>query len=101
MSVQETNLKAIADAIRAVDGSKALIPADQFKDRIALLANRMNVPLTVYVDAGASVKVEQSGTILTAISGEDGSCFCRRGEIGSSPQSGTGSPCFPKRSAYR
>lgn len=73
MSVQETNLKAIADAIRAVDGSKALIPAGQFKDRIALLANRMNVPLTVYVDAGAYVKVEQSGTILTAISGEDGS----------------------------
>lgn len=34
MSVQETNLKAIADAIRARDGSTGVIPAKDFPARI-------------------------------------------------------------------
>ena len=36
-SVQEKNLKGIADAIRTQEGSTALIPADDFADRVLAL----------------------------------------------------------------
>ena len=75
MSVQETKLKAIADAIRAKDGTTEPIPANDFADRILALETGGSLPdnvrtisLTADPPEGGTVSgggVAQEGMTLT------------------------------------
>lgn len=64
MSIQEENLKAIADAIREKRGTSDPIPAKDFAQQISLIQTGSDfyIPLTVTGD---------EGTIVTAINGDD------------------------------
>ncbi len=72
MSTQETHLRAIADAIRYVDGTEEPIQATTFDTRIRALKKDFYMPLTVKVEAGAVVTVTNGETTMTATSGSDG-----------------------------
>lgn len=77
MSVQETKLKAIADAIREKEGSTGPIPAGDFAARILALPGGSGtegfaVPLVVTVEQGAAVTAVQGDTTITGTSGAGG-----------------------------
>lgn len=77
MSVQETKLTAIADAIREREGSTEPIPAGDFAARILALPGGSGtegfaVPLVVTVEQGAEVAAVQGDTAITGTSGADG-----------------------------
>lgn len=79
MSIQETNLKAIADAIREKDGTTEPIAANDFAARILAIpsggssgGSDFAVPLVVTVDAGATVTAKRGDLIVTGISGAHG-----------------------------
>lgn len=52
MSVQETKLKAIADAIRAKNGTSAAIPANDFASRILAISTMPDTVRTVSISSG-------------------------------------------------
>lgn len=54
MSVQETNLKAIADAIREKDGSSNPIPASDFPERIRAISSIPKDAYTINVESNDS-----------------------------------------------
>lgn len=69
MSIQEDNLKAIADAIREKDGTTAPIVANDFPDRIRAIEGKSEfaVPLVVALDEGAIVTATKGDQIITAV----------------------------------
>ena len=71
MSTQETNLTAIADAIREKEASTAVIPANTFADRILALPVGIESP-DVTLPA-ASTQEEQLARIAAAIRAKEGS----------------------------
>lgn len=70
MSTQQSNLKAIADAIREKEGSTEPIPANAFAERILDLqiGSSFAVPLIVTADEGAKILVKQGETTLEGVS---------------------------------
>ena len=77
MSVQEENLRAIAEAIRQKEGTAGAIPAREFARRILALPSgggsaAFAVPLTVTVDPGAQVTAVNGEHTVTGTSGTEG-----------------------------
>ena len=77
MSTQGVELKAIADAIRAKEGSTEPIPAKTFAARILAVKTedpntRFALPLTVNAEAGAEVTAENGDASVSAVANEHG-----------------------------
>lgn len=86
MSVQEVNLKAIADAIREKDGTTDAIKASNFAQRIRDIqsggGDGFAVPLIVTVEEGATVTAVNGSTVITVVSGADGTALIMLTEPG-------------------
>lgn len=74
MSLQETNLQAIADAIRQKEGTTAPIPASAFAARILDIQTGSDfaIPLIVTVDPGAAVTAVNGDISVTGTAGDSG-----------------------------
>lgn len=75
MSIQETKLLAVADAIREKEGSTGFIPAEDFAARILALqdsASGYSMPLRLEVNPGAEVTAQNGEDVLTGIADADG-----------------------------
>jgi len=77
LSTQGVELKAIADAIRAKEGSTEPIPAKTFAARILAVKTedpntRFALPLTVNAEAGAEVTAENGDASVSAVANEHG-----------------------------
>ena len=70
MSVQETKLKAIADAIRAKDGTTEPIPANDFADRILALETGGSLPDNVRT-ISLTADPPEGGTVSGGLSEEN------------------------------
>lgn len=73
-SVQETNLKAIADAIRAKEKSTGTIKASTFPQRISAIQTGVSTRLIVTTMAGASVTATKDSITVSGTAGTDGTC---------------------------
>lgn len=73
-SIQETNLKAIADAIRAKDGTTASIQASKFPARIAAIETGITPKLVVTTSAGATVTATKGSKTVSGTAGTNGTC---------------------------
>lgn len=73
-SIQETNLKAIADAIRAKDGTTASIQASEFPARIAAIETGITPKLVVTTSAGATVTATKGSKTVSGTAGTNGTC---------------------------
>ena len=73
MSTQEIKLAAIADAIRAKEGSSAPIPANDFASRILALKGKSEfaVPLIASAEEGAVITATNGEEIVTGTTGAD------------------------------
>lgn len=81
-SVQETNLKAIADAIRAKEGSTGAIQASKFSERIAAIHTGVTPKLIVTTSAGATVTATKGSKTVNGTAGTDGTCTLELPEAG-------------------
>lgn len=81
-SIQETNLKAIADAIRAKEGSTGAIQASKFSERIAAIQTGVTPKLVVTTSAGAAVTAAKGSKTVTGTAGTDGTCTLELPEAG-------------------
>lgn len=81
-SIQETNLKAIADAIRAKDGTTAAIQASKFPERIAAIQTGVTPKLVVTTSAGATVTATKGSKTVSGTAGTDGVCTLELPEAG-------------------
>lgn len=75
-SIQETNLKAIADAIRAKEKSTGVIQASKFAERIAAIQSGITPKLVVTTMPGAGVTATpaEGVKVVTGTAGTDGTC---------------------------
>lgn len=81
-SIQETNLKAIADAIRAKEKSTGVIQASKFAERIAAIQSGITPKLVVTTSAGAAVTAAKGSKTVTGTAGTDGTCTLELPEAG-------------------
>ena len=81
-SIQETNLKAIADAIRAKDGTTAAIQASKFPERIAAIQTGITPKLVITTSAGAAVTATKGSKTVSGTAGADGTCTLELSEAG-------------------
>lgn len=81
-SIQETNLKAIADAIRAKDGTTAPIQASKFPERIAAIQTGITPKLVITTSAGAAVTATKGSNTVSGTAGTDGTCTLELSEAG-------------------
>lgn len=73
-SIQETNLKAIADAIRAKNGTTDPIQASTFPDLIAAISTGMRPRLIVQTVAGATVTATKGEYSYSGTANDNGLC---------------------------
>lgn len=73
-SIQETNLKAIADAIRAKNGTTDPIQASTFPDLIAAISTGMRPRLIVQTVAGATVTAAKGEYSYSGTANDNGLC---------------------------
>ena len=73
-SIQETNLKAIADAIRAKNGTTDPIQASTFPDLIAAISTGMRPRLIVQTVAGATVTATKGEHSYSGTANDKGLC---------------------------
>lgn len=73
-SIQETNLKAIADAIRAKEKSTGVIQASKFAERIAAIQTGAELSIVVASTAGSTATAVKGDITVTGTVGEDGTC---------------------------
>lgn len=81
-SIQETNLKAIADAIRAKEKSTGVIQASKFAERIAAIQSGITPKLIVTTSAGAAVTATKGSNTVNGTAGTDGTCTLELPEAG-------------------
>lgn len=81
-SIQETNLKAIADAIRAKDGTTAAIQASKFPERIAAIQTGITPKLVITTKSGAVVTATKGSKTFSGTAGTDGICTLELPEAG-------------------
>lgn len=81
-SIQETNLKAIADAIRAKDGTTAPIQASKFPERIAAIQTGITPKLVITTSAGAAITATKGSNTVSGTAGTDGTCTLELSEAG-------------------
>lgn len=81
-SIQETNLKAIADAIRAKDGTTASIQASKFAERIASIQTGITPKLVITTSASATVTATKGSKTVSGTAGTDGICTLELPEAG-------------------
>ena len=86
MSVQENHLKAIADAIRAMEGSTAPIPASEFAARIQERCNTYEDPeLAPSVAVGVVYKTNIEETLEERLSDAEYEMFNNKFEVKNAP----------------
>lgn len=73
-SIQETNLKAIADAIRAKEKSTGVIQASKFAERIAAIQTGAELSIVVASTAGSTATAVKGDITVTGTVGADGTC---------------------------
>ena len=73
-SIQETNLKAIADAIRAKEKSTGFIQASKFAERIAAIQTGAELSIVVASTAGSTATAVKGDITVTGTVGTDGTC---------------------------
>ena len=75
MSIQETKLQAIANAIREKDGTTEPIPANDFPARIRAIktGSSFAIPLVVTADVGTVITAVNGDTTVTGTIGDSGS----------------------------
>lgn len=73
-SIQETNLKAIADAIRAKEKSTGVIQASKFAERIAAIQTGAELSIVVASTAGSTATAVKGDISVTGTVGADGTC---------------------------
>lgn len=75
MSIQETKLQAIANAIREKDGTTEPIPANDFPARIRAIktGSGFAIPLVVTADVGTVITAVNGDTTVTGTVGDSGS----------------------------
>lgn len=73
-SIQETNLKAIADAIRAKEKSTGVIQASKFAERIAAIQTGAELSIVVASTAGSAATAVKGDISVTGTVGADGTC---------------------------
>lgn len=73
-SIQETNLKAIADAIRAKEKSTGVIQASKFAERIAAIQTGAELSIVVASTAGSTATAVKGDITVTGTVEEDGTC---------------------------
>ena len=81
-SIQETNLKAIADAIRAKEKSTGVIQASKFAERIAAIQSGITPKLVVTTRVGAAVTATKGSKTVSGTAGADGTCTLELSEAG-------------------
>lgn len=73
-SIQETNLKAIADAIRTKEKSTGVIQASKFAERIAAIQTGAELSIVVASTAGSTATAVKGDITVTGTVGTDGTC---------------------------
>ncbi len=81
-SIQETNLKAIADAIRAKEKSTGVIQASKFAERIAAIQTGSTMQIVVTTKAGATVTATKGDKTVSGTADANGSCTLTVDEAG-------------------
>ena len=80
--INETNLKAIADAIRAKEKSTDLIQASKFAERIAAIQTGSTMQIVVTTKAGATVTATKGDKTVSGTADTNGSCTLTVDEAG-------------------